>query len=45
MFENALSDPVFLALAGIVVLFILVVYLFVRRTLLGLREGFEEGRR
>ncbi|MFB6156625.1 MAG: hypothetical protein ABEJ34_02130 [Haloferacaceae archaeon] len=37
------DDPVFLLLLGAMVLFVLLVYLFVRRTVTDLREGYEEG--
>ncbi|WP_164974725.1 DUF7859 family protein [Halegenticoccus tardaugens] len=38
-------DPVFLGLVVVMLLFVFFSYLFLRRTLLGLREGYEEGRR
>ncbi|MFB6304600.1 MAG: hypothetical protein ABEH47_05495 [Haloferacaceae archaeon] len=39
------DDPVFIGLLGAMVLFVLLVYLFLRRTMLGLREGYEEAYR
>lgn len=41
---DAFSDPVFLILLGIVLLFMFFFYLLLRRTVLGLREGYEKGR-
>ncbi|MFB6281262.1 MAG: hypothetical protein ABEH40_04510 [Haloferacaceae archaeon] len=41
----ALDDPVFLFLLGAMIALVLLVYLFVRRTLLSLREGYEEAYR
>lgn len=40
-----LTDPIFVGLAVLIVAFIFFVYLMLRRTLLGLQEGFDEGRR
>ncbi len=37
-------DPVFLGLLVIMLLFVFFAYLFVRRTMLGLREGYEQAR-
>lgn len=42
---EAFSDPVFLLLLVSVLLFILFVYFLLRRTFLGLKQGYEEGRR
>ena len=39
------DDPVFLFLLGTMVLFVLLAYLFVRRTLVNLREGYDEAAR
>lgn len=39
------DDPVFLFLLGTMVLFVLLAYLFVRRTLVNLREGYDEATR
>ncbi|MFC7204846.1 hypothetical protein ACFQJC_15120 [Haloferax namakaokahaiae] len=38
------GDPVFTGLLVVMLLFVFFGYLLVRRTLLGLREGFDEGR-
>lgn len=38
-------DPVFLALLGVLLLFIFFGYLLMRRTVMGLREGYQEGQR
>lgn len=38
-------DPVYFAFMGILVVFIVGSYLFVRKVLLGFRSGFESGRR
>ena len=38
-------DPIFLAFLGILLLFVLATYLYVRKILIGFREGIEEGRR
>jgi hypothetical protein len=43
--DEALSDPVTLVFAGLLLAFVFVVYLFLRRTLVGFREGLQEGRR
>ena len=40
----ALDDPIFIGLAVLIVGFIFFVYLMLRRTLLGLREGYDQGR-
>lgn len=40
----AFDDPVFLGLVAVLVVFFFFLYLFVRRTVLGFREGFERGR-
>jgi hypothetical protein len=39
-----LSNPVFTGLLVVILLFVFFMYLFVRRTLLGLREGYDQGR-
>jgi hypothetical protein len=38
-------DPVYLAFMGLLVVFLVGSYLFVRKVLLGFRQGFESGRR
>lgn len=38
------DDPVFLGLIAAVVLFFFFLYLFLRRTVVSFREGFERGR-
>ncbi|GAB3320673.1 MULTISPECIES: hypothetical protein [Haloplanus] len=43
--SGLLGDPVFLALAGLMLLLVFFGYLLVRRTLLSLREGYDEGYR
>ncbi|MEF8856522.1 MAG: hypothetical protein V5A16_03780 [Haloplanus sp.] len=43
--SSLLEDPVFLALVAIMLLLVLFGFLLVRRTLLSLREGFDEGYR
>ena len=40
-----LGEPVFTALLIVMLLFVFFSYLFVRRTLTGLREGYDQGRR
>jgi hypothetical protein len=40
-----LHDPAFLFLLGVMLLVVLLAYLFIRRTLVSLREGYEEGYR
>lgn len=42
---SAFSDPIFVGLLIVLLLFVFFMYLLVRRTLLGLQEGFEKGRR
>lgn len=37
--------PVFYALAAAVLLFVFFMFLLIRRTFTGLREGFEDGKR
>ncbi|MFB6303507.1 MAG: hypothetical protein ABEH78_11695 [Haloferacaceae archaeon] len=39
------DDPVFLLLLGAMVVLVLLAYFFVRRTLVSLREGYEEAYR
>lgn len=41
---SAFTDPIFVGLAILLVLFIFFMYLMIRRTMLGLQEGFDEGR-
>ncbi|WP_255473816.1 hypothetical protein [Salarchaeum sp. JOR-1] len=38
------DDPVFYAIAGIFVAFVLYVYRFLTRTVSGFRDGFHEGK-
>lgn len=38
-------DPVFVGLLVVILAFVFFAYLLVRRTLLGLREGYDQGRR
>lgn len=40
-----LDDPVFLGLVAVLLLFFFFGYLLMRRTVLGLKEGYREGRR
>lgn len=40
----ALDDPIFLGIIAAVVLFFFFLYLMVRRTMVGFREGMERGR-
>lgn len=42
---SELTSPVFLGLLIVILGFIFFMYLLARRTLLGLREGYEKGRR
>lgn len=44
MFLDSL-DPVFVGLVVVLLALFFFLYLLVRRTLLGLREGYEEGRK
>ena len=37
-----LSDPIFAGLVVVILLFIFFAYLFVRRTVTGLREGYDD---
>ncbi|WP_191965405.1 MULTISPECIES: hypothetical protein [Haloferax] len=39
------GDPVFTGLLIVMLLFVFFAYLLVRRTLLGLREGYDDARR
>lgn len=39
------QDPVLIGLVVVFLLFALLMYLFIRRTLTGLKEGFEKGQR
>jgi hypothetical protein len=43
--SSLLEDPIFLALVAIMLLLVLFGFLLIRRTLLSLREGFDEGYR
>jgi hypothetical protein len=43
--SSLLEDPIFLALVAIMLLLVFFGFLLVRRTLLSLREGFDEGYR
>lgn len=38
-------DPVFLGLVVAIVVFFFLLYLFVRRTIVGFREGYQQGQR
>lgn len=44
-FSSLLDDPIFLGLVALMLLLVFLGYLLVRRTLLSLREGFDEGYR
>jgi hypothetical protein len=44
-FAGLLEDPIFLGLVAIMLLLVFFGYLLVRRTLLSLREGYDEGYR
>jgi len=44
-FDGLLGDPIFLALVALMLLLVFFGYLLVRRTLLSLREGYDEGYR
>lgn len=39
------DDPIFIGLAAALVIFFFFLYLFVRRTIVGFREGYEQGKR
>lgn len=41
---SALGDPVFVGLLIALLLFVFFMYLLVRRTLMGLQEGYQKGR-
>jgi len=43
--SSLLEDPIFLALVALMLLLVFFGYLLVRRTLLSLREGYDEGYR
>jgi hypothetical protein len=43
--SSLLEDPIFLVLVAIMLLLVLFGFLLIRRTLLSLREGFDEGYR
>lgn len=42
---SALTDPIFVGLAVLIIAFIFFVYLMLRRTLMGLQEGYQQGRK
>jgi len=44
-FSSLLEDPIFLGLVALMLLLVFLGYLLVRRTLLSLREGYDEGYR
>jgi hypothetical protein len=44
-FDGLLEDPIFLGLVALMLLLVFFGYLLVRRTLLSLREGYDEGYR
>lgn len=44
-FSSLLKDPVFLGLVAIMLLLVFFGYLLVRRTLLSLRKGYDDGYR
>ncbi|WP_251328817.1 hypothetical protein [Haloplanus pelagicus] len=44
-YADLLEDPFFIALVGLMLLLVFFGYLLVRRTLLSLREGYDEGYR
>lgn len=44
MVDFVVSNPVFTGLLVVMLAFVFFMYLLVRRTLLGLREGFDAGR-
>lgn len=43
--SSLLEDPIFLGLVAVMLLLVFFGYLLVRRTLLSLREGYDEGYR
>lgn len=43
--SSLLEDPIFLGLVALMLLLVFFGYLLVRRTLLSLREGYDEGYR
>lgn len=43
--SSLLEDPIFLVLVAIMLLLVLFGFLLIRRTLLSLREGFDDGYR
>jgi hypothetical protein len=43
--SGLLDDPIFLGLVAIMLLLVFFAYLLVRRTLLSLREGYDDGYR
>jgi len=43
--ETLANDPILVGLIVVMLLFVFFAYLFVRRTLTGLREGYESGYR
>jgi hypothetical protein len=42
---DAFQDPIFVMLLIAILVFALFMYLLARRTLLGMREGYQQGRR
>lgn len=42
--SELLTDPVWLGMMGVLLLFVFFGYLLLRRTVLGLREGYQDGR-
>jgi flagellar biogenesis protein FliO len=43
--SDLLTDPVWLGMLAVLLLFVFFAYLLVRRTLLGLQDGYREGQR
>lgn len=43
--SSLLDDPIFLGLVAVMLLLVFFGYLLIRRTLLSLREGYDEGYR
>ncbi|WP_435067848.1 hypothetical protein [Haloplanus sp. C73] len=43
--SSLLDDPIFLALVALMLLLVFFAYLLIRRTLLSLREGYDDGYR
>jgi len=42
--SELLTDPVWLGMIAVLLLFVFFGYLLLRRTVLGLREGYQDGR-